>query len=1333
MVRKRLRTRDQSPSIIPGLGATSLSELEQQRGSDGFALAFSGGRGILALTKEALSQAIVIDRLELFISEVTFPFDITAGVQGLRHRRHVLGRLKITVTLDGLEEICRHRLQNSSWCNVPTISFEKDHAAVLLEYGPKGSRIPISFRLVPALRNDLFEVLIDETRAYGSLPANTLLVAAAGIKEMTGLRSQGPWVALPDPVKFALIALLPSRGWRLPDYDQVKLYKLELLPDRVVLDYRHIDLFDEATATPFTSDEAGGMLRLRKMEEARIVREGDTLLADGQVAEARSIYAKLLDRDPDSPVIAARLAMVDVTNRELRDTARSLAAKALNRSTERCDLAAVLAHGAALDGDTETEEKALSMLAQTGNSLERLAANLRRGRLLLDSEPARAIKALQEALTARREDRAALWTLLKAHAVTGNRDQVHALIPRWIAVHKHAPERVAAYAEVGNLLLRQVDDPVGAAKYFERAALNDPKNSDTAWGLADALARAGEKQRAIAQFERLAHMCGNADDPQGAARALAAIGEIWIEANETSLAVQRLREALEIAPDLSRERVRLAYLLLGMSRQAEAASELETALHRAGPERSEAWWAEAALDLARIYLEELDDPSAAESWARTAIDYPEREVKAREYLLTALERGNRLNVLIEELERESELSPSPDNILRLARTHHALGDLSGAHKTLEHAVNSFPESLELVDALIDINRETENYVGLRDALVKRVASIDSANQRASLDVEIGRLELFEIKDPDAAIPWLKRALKNEATQTEAGASLDLALDQIRQKAEEFRESGDLIAAHKLFATLRMESRDLKKFAAALGEAETAFELGDQQGALQAAMMTGQGPTEFRARAARVAANAFLELEGPDEAVRYLEQAAENLDPQDATSLLFFASEISAETLGDNARARVLLEHVINIDPRNEKAEQALIDLLEAAGDRIGLAKHLVESSGKENSDEQMRRAVDIFFSENEPAIATEVLEKLYKQSNRLEDARLLARALKELGQVDALLELVRERAEAEEDPAVDEQILDELEMLADLLESQEEIEAASKVTEELARYCEPDGIRCARAARLAQTMGQVENARRLWSEAIKRKPEPAWIARLVKLLDPDKDKTELNGLLKKLRGREDALELRERLHLLNLQVDQDLAAGREDEAVEQLANMVELAPSNNAIWNRMTAVLERRGKWELLAEQMYRRLSILDKPGDLADANAALGRLLETKLGDEAGAQAVFDKALMLVPDHQIALKARAALAYKRQRWDRLEQLLEQLDPDHIDADVNLWRASVAERMGRTEEAVALYQELVDNDSSNESASQGLARLEQDTDLEDKLSNAFEKLRREKT
>jgi len=1768
---------------------------EEEAKSDGFALRFSGGRGVLRLEGEDVSQAIRVDLLEITIPKISFPFDFTSGIGGLRDRRLILSRLVLSVGLDGLEEMIRTRLAKSNWITNPRFGFESNCISVLLEYGPEESRVPFSFRLLPSAGKRSPSLLIDEARAYGPMPAPILLVPAAVVREVTGTRLDGIELYPPDPVKAALMAIMPRRGWRIPDHTEIRLADLELQADRVVLDYRAQELIEDDDQA---ASSGVGLERLRKLEESRLVRAGDRALDAGDTSNARSVYARLLDQEPDNPLVAARLAMLDMVDTELRDTARALVSTAAERSPERTDLRAVLAHGAALAGDEEAEAAALEALFENGLSLERLAAGLRLGTLLTDRDPERAAAWLERAIKARREDPQAIMLLMQVHAAAGRAPEVGRLIPRWIAVHKSPSQRAEAHYEAGMLLLAALDDAPGAVRHFERAALAAPDSMPAAWGLADALAGAGEAERAISQYERLERRCNESGDSAGAARAKESIGRVWMSKNEPDLAAPRFREALAAETPTAWRHARLAEALAALGRHADAANELESALKRSRPDDPGFPWAEKALDLAEIYFEHLGDQESADSWVRAVVDRPEVGDRARAILVQLLEDKGNWSELTTRLERTLQEEPSAENAIALARARVMAGEYGTALSTLESAAKRFPKRADLLDVLIEASRGAGERSRLRQALIERLNTVEEVERRATISTEIGTLELSAFENPGAAIGWFRRAIENVPGMIDAhqgladalrrlgrGEELDQQLEALAaalraagrsaeaaqamaersrllvsagktnraasllrealpelpeanrpaallEMASLFLASDNPSAARDLFAAARKSPGREGEYAAALGEAEAALRLGDHEGALDAATTAGSGPVELRARAAMTAAKAALFLGRAAEAAGTLERVAENTEPDEGLELMMFAARIQQSELGDAARARDLFERVLELDPQHVPARQNLVELLESSGDRVELAEglmRLVEDS--EDGIADLKRAADFFSAEGSPDRAVEALRRALEIRPDAETTLMLAQALKRSGEIAEMLDLLREAAADDDDardrlaneleeagahdelaellasfqledtageierllrlarihrdsrgddqaalaclqqarelggddervlaslesqltklqrwsdllellgmrieraepdqaadlhvriadllagpmadreaaadsllaasqnladdwsgelarralalaegaengrlitrcleacartsepseiadwqirlagafddlgdasgalqaleralehapnnvevitslakraaadkswervveltssiPPEDMQIgheklravslqrsgrtdeavqawsqlasrepgdlrsLDELaslleetgrlndlaavlerrialadddderaellarraralsrgagdpaaglddivaaarlrptdgelvsaaaeaaakagrwrvaeemltasidgaegaergtllrrraairrtrlndargaaddmlaareigplsepeaEVLVDLLEDLGDQSSAFAVASSLAQHsADDDGLRLARAARLAETGDDPAKARELWRQAIGVNPDPAWTVSLLRLLDPKTDTEEMTRLLELLAGKENLLDIPDHLSLLEARVELELDQGHDLEAVDELAAMMDLAPASHDPWQRMVSILERRGEWETLADRMRQRLTMTDDPAETAKNAFTLGRLLEEKLGDEHGALEAFEQAAASVPGHQGATAALAGLAYRRQQWDELDRRLANLDPETTTPEIELWRARAAEHQGRGEDALERLRTIVEQRPTELAAVEALFRLATDED-----------------
>lgn len=1046
-------------------------------GNDGFSLKFSRGKGVLGLSDVKAAPAINIDVLEMAIPKIAFPFDVSMGVRGLRDRRHDLERLKLTVGLGELTELVVSRLDRVDWVGNPRITFEEDCLSVLLDYGPAGSGIPFSFRLLPSVGDRHPSLLVDEVRSYGPMPMSLLVVALSVLREVTGAKLEGVEFRPPDPVKAVLRGLMPPKGWRIPDYSRIALDRFELLPDRAVLEFCSVDRLAEEVDTGAEM----GMARLRRMEELRLSRVGDGSLALGELEDARTAYAHLLEREPDSGVAAARLAMLDVADPQLRDTARALLEDAAKRNPERTDILAVMAHGAALEGDREGEVSALEKLIEHSLPLERLAAGRRIGELLRESDPDRAIQFLEVALSARREDSETLFALIEIGASTGRKEMVERLVPRWIAVHRGPGGRSKAHMAVGAFFLDQLDEPATAVRHFERASLADPADMDAAWGLARSLARTGDHRRAISRFERIEKRCLESGDLEGAARVMEAIGEIWMERSEPDLAAPRFREAVQTGGGKPRVHVRLSEALSALGHDAEAAGELEAALHKVDPGDESFDWVDHALELARLYMEDLEDPQAAQPWIKAASRHADGEVRALSLTASLLERQGDWKGLTRVLERSLASDPSVDKALDLARARIKAGDFRAALSTLEGAMEQHPERVDLLDAFIEASRGAQDRSRLRKALKERFDTCVDAKRRAVVASEIGGLELKFFENPQASVEWFRRAIENDPEFLEARAGMVDCLERLgggeeleknleivaqglrradrrreassvmsrraeilagRGKMREaadlwrealpdlpegerhdallslaniFLEADDAAAARDLFSAARKEPGAREIYTAAIGEAEASLRLGDYEAALEAATAAGSGPPGLRSRSARAASRALVHLGRSREAARLLERVAENIEDSEATDLLMIGGQIFRHEVKDLSRARDLFERLLELDPSHERGRTTLVDLLEASGDRAELARGLVRfATDDEVGMADLKRAADFFSAEGLHEEAAHALRTALEISPDSETARMLAGALKRCGDTDEMLEILRRYSRRDE-------------------------------------------------------------------------------------------------------------------------------------------------------------------------------------------------------------------------------------------------------------------------------------------------------------------------------
>lgn len=1040
---------------------------------DGFSLRFDRGRALLRLENQPISELAALDLLEMSIPNLSFPFDVGGGIRGLRSRRLRLHRLQLSASVAKLAEAAASRVSQSPWVSGLRASVSEEAVTVLVDFGPPTHRVPLSFRLVPLRGDAEVAFAVDEARCYGPLPGPLAGAPFAVLGALDWLSIRGAVARIADPLRGALMALLPPRGWRIPDCSGVALARIETAPSRVTVEFRSRECEDDVPAPIAAAD----LDLLKRAEERRLLNDGDGLLAEGALKEARAVYSRLAGHESLGPAAMARLASLDVADPALCAAARSLVDDARKRAPRRTDLAAVAAHGAAVAQDRDAEIEALEVLFDASTELERYAAGMRLGNLLVARDPESAARRFEDALAVRREDPAALEALISAAGRLESRELFDRLVHRWIAVHREPADRARAHIVVGEILLERFRDAEGAARQFERASLADPGARGAAFGLARALERLGDNRRAVGLLDGLERSARGAGDLEAAADALAAIGDIWLKAKEPALAVARFKEALELTAGAPRLRVRLAEALESTAHYAEAAVELEAALRAAEPGAGGIAWEETALSLARLLYERVGDAKAAEGWATRAGRKKEVEAEARGLLLEIYAKLGRSRELIALHERTAVDEPSVEHTLALARARLEVGEVAAAIGALEAARRKHPDRVDVLEALVSACRAAGDRDRLKKALADAWHLEADPSKRAAYACEIGGGELKGHGDLGQAVVWLKRCVADAPDLPDARVDLVHALELLGRREElaeqlgalaeihanagrrtdaalatlravEILEAlgrkdraaaalrgalpdlpddkrggallalgrwsaevGDSAGARHFFSAARAQAAGSDDGGAALGEAEAAFALGDAEGALEAATIAGSGASSMRPRAAEIASRSALALGRPKEAVRILERVAENAEDSDAERLLLGAAQVAAEGLGDLARARTLLEAGAERLPASGPIREALVAILERGGDRGALARALVRDAGRtEDRAADLRRAADYFLAEGLRDEAIDALKSAFGVSRDPETGRMLAEALWNGGDPDGCISVLEEIA-----------------------------------------------------------------------------------------------------------------------------------------------------------------------------------------------------------------------------------------------------------------------------------------------------------------------------------
>ena len=206
-MKRRLKLLDGNAAHGQGDSPAGDGEGPDPERTDGFSLHFDRGRAILRLERLRLSELADLDLLEMSIPKLTFPFDVSGGVRGLRRRRLKLHRLRLSARPAPIVEAAAARAAANPWIGEVRAAVCEDAITVLVDYGPSTHRVPLSFRLVPETGGGALAFAVDEARCYGPLPGPLAATPLAALGAIDWCAVRGCGVRIRDPLRLALLAV----------------------------------------------------------------------------------------------------------------------------------------------------------------------------------------------------------------------------------------------------------------------------------------------------------------------------------------------------------------------------------------------------------------------------------------------------------------------------------------------------------------------------------------------------------------------------------------------------------------------------------------------------------------------------------------------------------------------------------------------------------------------------------------------------------------------------------------------------------------------------------------------------------------------------------------------------------------------------------------------------------------------------------------------------------------------------------------------------------------------------------------------------------------------
>ncbi len=622
-----------------------------------------------------------------------------------------------------------------------------------------------------------------------------------------------------------------------------------------------------------------------------------------------------------------------------------------------------------------------------------------------------------------------------------------------------------------------------------------------------------------------------------------------------------------------------------------------------------------------------------------------------------------------------------------------------AVKAYESVLAIDPDNALAVDYLRQMyekRRDWEKLLGLQRREAEQMAP---GSARGAKFLEMAKLATERVKKPEICIELWQEVIANDESNAEALA----ALAGLYERAKDFEKLASVLErqAESTYDT-PAKIQVLTKLGTIYGE-----RLNNDEGAVGAwRNLLALDPNDRRAQDALKKKyltlgrwddlEVFYAESGKwDEFIRVLEQQeAKETNPGAKTSLLFKIAQLWADKKQKADRASKAYEKVLELEPNNLHAAEALIPIYAAA-----------------NNSKALANAIEVKLGHEQDAAGK--LE-LYREVAGLYETRIKD-PQKAFDRYLAAFELL---------PA-DEQTSADLERAAGATSRWEEVVAAYK----RAIAAADEG-----AERIAGVMLRLRLGRVFVGE-LQKIDEALLVYRAV--YDAEDDNAEAIGALERLYRQTsrfaELLGIYEKKRDLSATPDEKKAnsyeiaklyeneIGNVDKAIDTYVQVLDDEMSDAKALAALDVLYGRLGRWEPYVDVLRRRIELDVGEAELIDLKFRLGHTLESHLSDAAGALQNYREILFVDPTHEGArtalesmlegeLRGEAAstleaIYEERSDWPKLIRSLEILSAgeDDVEKRVGLKRKAArisAERVGDAKHAFEVLASALKDDPS---------------------------------
>ena len=777
--------------------------------------------------------------------------------------------------------------------------------------------------------------------------------------------------------------------------------------------------------------------------------------------------------------------------------------------------------------------------------------------------------------------------------------------------------------------------------------------------------------------------------------------------------------------------------------------------------------------LAAIYETRLGDVDKAIANYERAV-----EVDAtRRDLLDALERlyqqEQRWKDLLEVYRRQVDLEE--DSAQRLALRmkvaslqEEMLQDIDGAIETYGEILADDTQNRDAMTALERLYAATERWSDLADNLARQVALQGDPDAILNLSLRLGEIQLRKLDQAGLAVETYRRILEIAPQQPTAMEALegllgnpDYQLEVAKILEPIYRSASDwskLIGVYEIMAEHALEPSEKIRLLHQIGELHEI--LGEQPEKAFDAYARALREEPANEETQQRIENLTQQSGAFDRLVELYEDVADDaVDDGLKIRLLFKVAQLAETALADPAKAAATYEKVLEADPSNFDAIDALIEVHRRANqfdELVGAVVRKAEIIEDPDARKQLlayaanirdeiqqnpEGAVELYRQvlavDDADATALDALERIFIQLERWEDLKDIYQRKTELtddpNERKRLLYVLGQVYERELDDV--ERAIDTYQSIMDLdptdleaiialdrlygkaerwLDQMQILERAAELvddaTEQVAlRY------RIGRLweTELGDTLRAIESYRDVLSRDFQHAETIAALDRiahgdtepmaaaevLAPLYEQLAEWTRLVDLYEVMaKNQEDPEQKIARMHQIAEIYERQL--GEHDQAFDVYARALEVDPAEEATLENLERLAEVTGEWQKLADLFAAQVDRLIDPAQKIAMLLRVARMLETRLGDVEGAIARYREVLSEDVECVEALDALDRIYEATERWnDLVENLRRRVEITADESEViDLYfriGQTTQQRLQDTGRAIAAYREIL--------------------------------------